>query len=275
MRPGAIIESGYYRGTNKALLYRDVVLRLVRDPKNPSQTVLLMKVTVKLWKEIATPAERNQIMGHTNSYIFKKFYQNRVIKTDISAAFLKIPSRSSLLASVGHIDIDRNPRAPVHLDTNEQDAALADQNFVYLKARIKSLRTSIYKKHSRLKYKTTTNKAQKKQLRELQRSRQTLRKRLLKDAANEKRIRFFHCIDSDDIRQAKHGVPVTYSPPLQVYALGARANLASILNRVSPDGVTARQRGRIEALQNLIDLCHTREPHHRNPASRASKGATA
>ncbi|KAF6226261.1 hypothetical protein HO133_009127 [Letharia lupina] len=54
---------------------------------------------------------------------------------------------------------------------------------------------------------TTTDEAQKKQLRELQRSRQTLRKRLLKEAAIEKRIRFFHCIDSDDIRQAKHGVP--------------------------------------------------------------------
>ena len=201
--------------------------------------------------------------------------QNRVVKTDISAAFLKMPLRSSLLASVGYIDIDRDPRAPVHLDTNEQDAALADQTFVCLEARIKSLRTSIYKEHSRLKCKTRTDEAQKKQLRELQRSRQTLRKRLFKETANEKRIRFFHCIDSDDIRRVKHGVPMTYNPPLQVYALGARANLASILNRVSPDGVTARQRGRIEALQNFIGLCHTREPHHRSPASRASKGATA
>lgn len=50
MRPGTIIESGCYRGTNEALLYRDVVLRLVRDPENPSQMVLLMEVTVKLWK---------------------------------------------------------------------------------------------------------------------------------------------------------------------------------------------------------------------------------
>lgn len=200
--------------------------------------------------------------------------QNRVVKPDISAAFLKMPLRSSLLASVGYIDIDRDPRAPVHLDTNEQDAALADQNFVCLEARIKSLRISIYKEHPRLKCKVRTDDAQKKQLRELQRSRQTLRKRLFKETANEKRIRLFHCIDSDDIRQVKYGVSMTYSPP-QVYALGARANLAIILNRVSPDGVIARQRGRIEALQNLIDLCHTREPHHRSPASRASKGATA
>lgn len=101
-----------------------------------------------------------------------------------------MPSRSSLLASVGHIGINRDPRAPVHLDVDEQDAALADQNIVCLEARIKSLGISIYKEHSRLKYKTTTDEAQKKHLRKLQRSRQPLRKRLLKEAADEKRIRF-------------------------------------------------------------------------------------
>ena len=47
VRPSAIIESGCRRGTNEALLYLDVVLRLVRDPENSSQTVLLMEVTLK------------------------------------------------------------------------------------------------------------------------------------------------------------------------------------------------------------------------------------
>lgn len=50
VRPGAIVESSSYYGTNEALLYRDVALRLVRDPAEPSQTVLLMEVTVRLWK---------------------------------------------------------------------------------------------------------------------------------------------------------------------------------------------------------------------------------
>ena len=34
----------------KALLYRNVTLRLVRDSEDRSQTVLLMAVTVVLWK---------------------------------------------------------------------------------------------------------------------------------------------------------------------------------------------------------------------------------
>ena len=55
-------------------------------------------------------------MGHTNSYIFEKYYQNRVVSIDISVAIVKMPSRSSLLASVGHIGVDRDPGAPLDLD---------------------------------------------------------------------------------------------------------------------------------------------------------------
>lgn len=105
----------------------------------------------------------------------------------------------------------------------------------------------------------------------LRASRLSLRKRLLKEAAEEKRRRFFDRIDNDDIRQTKDGVPSTYTPALLVYTLTARRNLVKIFNGVHPDGLTASQHDRrIEALQNLIDLCHKREPHHMNPASRAS-----
>lgn len=48
VRPGGIVESGCYRGTNEALLYNNVVLRLVRDPEDRDKTVLLMAVTVVL-----------------------------------------------------------------------------------------------------------------------------------------------------------------------------------------------------------------------------------
>lgn len=48
--PGALIESGCYHRTSEALLYRDVVLRLVKDPEGLGQTELVMEVTVSLWK---------------------------------------------------------------------------------------------------------------------------------------------------------------------------------------------------------------------------------
>ena len=50
VRPSALIASDIYFETDKALRYRNVTLRLVRDPEILSQTVLLMEVTITLWK---------------------------------------------------------------------------------------------------------------------------------------------------------------------------------------------------------------------------------
>lgn len=212
-------------------------------------------------------------MGQSNSYIYEKYYQNRVVSIDVSAAVLKTPSRSSLLASVGHIGIDRDPRAPLHLDAEERDAALADPKFVKTEAHIKELQASIYRiACDEIK----RDQAQIKQLVKVRGCPRRLRKRLLDKATHEKRRRFFERIDNDDIRQVQGGDPIIYAPALPVYALAARANLANtffqdILRTTTP----CHRDRRIEALQNLIDLCHVREPHHMNPASSASKIATA
>lgn len=109
----------------------------------------------------------------------------------------------------------------------------------------------------------------------LRASRSSLRKNLLKKAVEEKRKRFFNHIDNDDIRQTKGGVPITYTSALLVYTLTARDNLIKIFNEVHPDGVSASQYDRrMKALQNLIDPCHTRKPHYKNPALKASDVVT-
>lgn len=109
----------------------------------------------------------------------------------------------------------------------------------------------------------------------LRASRSSLRKKLLQKATEEKRKRFFNHIDNDDIRQTKGGVPITYTSALLVYTLTARDNLIKIFNEVHPDGVSASQYDRrMKALQNLIDPCHTRKPHYKNPASKASDVVT-
>lgn len=92
--------------------------------------------------EIATTAERNQIMGHSRVNIYEQHYQNRVINIDITAAILKTPSRSSLLESIGHLGLDRDPRVPQMLDQKERDAVLADPKLIQLIAEIKDYRAS-------------------------------------------------------------------------------------------------------------------------------------
>ena len=76
-------------------------------------------------------------MGHSRANIYEKHYQNRVIDIDIAAAILQTPSRSSLLKSVSHLDLDRDPRVPQMLDQKERDAALADPKLIQLIAEVK------------------------------------------------------------------------------------------------------------------------------------------
>ncbi|EQL29130.1 hypothetical protein BDFG_08197 [Blastomyces dermatitidis ATCC 26199] len=49
-RPGALIESGCVRGSNNALRYRDVVLRVIPNPEEPGRHVLVMEVTLMFMK---------------------------------------------------------------------------------------------------------------------------------------------------------------------------------------------------------------------------------
>ncbi len=214
-----------------------------------------------------TPAERNQVMGHSRSSIFEHFYQNNVVGTDIAAAVLKTPSRSSLIASIGHIGIDRDPRAPQDLDTKEQATVLADKRYVEIQERIKELRARDYKNTKHRPIDQTTEETQK-SLASARKSAKNLRKQLLREATSEKRRRFFDRIDNEDICKIKRGVPVTYDPSIPVHAVQARRNIASIFSGAS------QATRRMEVLQNLIELCHVREPHHMNPASKASKVAT-
>lgn len=144
-------------------------------------------------------------MGHSNSQIFVRYYQSRVVSTDISAAFLKMPSRSSLLASIGHIGIDRDPRAPLQLELEEKKAVLSDQRLIRINTQIYHLRTSCpkeYKPQGR-QDKVTLNATQKQELYTLRQTRQRLRKQLLREAANTKWRQFFERIDNDDLRQTK------------------------------------------------------------------------
>ena len=95
--------------------------------------------------EIATTAERNQIMGHSRADIYEKHYQNRVVNIDIWGAMLKTPSRSSLLESVGYIGLDRDLRVLQSLKKEEKDTVLANPELVHLTAEIKDYRAGVSK----------------------------------------------------------------------------------------------------------------------------------
>ena len=49
-RPGALVESGCAHGSNEALRYRDVVLRVLPNPGNSNDRILAMEVSLHFMK---------------------------------------------------------------------------------------------------------------------------------------------------------------------------------------------------------------------------------
>ncbi|EDN08839.1 FluG domain-containing protein [Histoplasma capsulatum] len=62
-RPGALIESGCLRGSNDALCYKDIVLRVIPNPDQPDRHVLVMEVSLLFMK-----GKRNK--SQPTTYIF-------------------------------------------------------------------------------------------------------------------------------------------------------------------------------------------------------------
>ena len=169
--------------------------------------------------EIATTAERNQIIGHSRADIYEKHYQNGVVNIDIAAAILKTPSRSSLLKSIGHIGLDHDPRVPQTLDQKEKDAVLADPELIQLTTAMNDYRASVPRqafRDSRDPEKRTT---EWRHFRNIQAKRQVLCKKLLKQAIAKKRRQFFANVDNQDIRQSRLGIPITHNPSTPLYNL--------------------------------------------------------
>ncbi len=208
-------------------------------------------------------------MGHSRSDIYEKHYQNRVVNIDIAAAMLKTPSRSSLLESVGHIGLDRDPRVPQTLDQREKDAVLADPELIQITTEINDYRASVPRQafyNTKDPKKWTT---ELRHLRNVQSKRLVLRKRLLRQATAKKRREFFANVDNQDIRQSRLGMPLTHNTSAPLYNLPSRANLVEIFSQEDPENTRPHESNRRrDALQNLIKLCQMREPHPKNPASK-------
>lgn len=49
-RPGSLIESGCLRGSNEALCYKDVVLRVIPNPDQRDRHMIVMEVSLQLMK---------------------------------------------------------------------------------------------------------------------------------------------------------------------------------------------------------------------------------
>ena len=67
-------------------------------------------------------------MGHANSAIYDKYYQNDIVDADIVAALLEKPSDQAAMRLLGHVSLARDPNAPNSLsDVDRYQIAISPE----------------------------------------------------------------------------------------------------------------------------------------------------
>lgn len=99
-RPGAIIESGCYSGTNEALRYKDVRVTVVRNPDEIGNNVMVMEIDILLMK-----GKRNK--GDLTTYV--------IHEQDDNLAFCPIIHFLAIAFADNAFDPEKNIQARRHL----------------------------------------------------------------------------------------------------------------------------------------------------------------
>jgi hypothetical protein len=68
-------------------------------------------------------SQQNQILGHTHSEIFLKFYLSRCVVVDVQAAFLGHDSMSNMIKEIGKLCLHWDPNLPKHLTDSQRASA--------------------------------------------------------------------------------------------------------------------------------------------------------
>ncbi|KAI9777504.1 MAG: hypothetical protein M1816_004709, partial [Peltula sp. TS41687] len=93
--------------------------------------------------DVATTAERNQILGHSRAKIFNKYYLSQRVKRDVQSAYLGRPSKDSLVRCIGQMSITRDSRAPTALSSKQLSEIAHHPRMVELRAAKKLFRPSL------------------------------------------------------------------------------------------------------------------------------------
>lgn len=75
---------------------------------------------------MASEPIRNQVMGHSDSNIYHRYYQNQVVDADTVSAFLEEPSNKAVLRLAGHVSLTKDPNAPTRLTPAQRQEILRD-----------------------------------------------------------------------------------------------------------------------------------------------------
>ncbi|EER43199.1 FluG protein [Histoplasma capsulatum H143] len=223
---------------DRALLYdvfNQYLQRLGRNAglEEPLTPYCIRRGTANAVDDVATTAERNQVLGHSRADIFERYYLSQKVKHDVQSAYLGHPARESVIRAVGMMSLTWDPRVPKEL-TNEQKAAIEHNPIlVELNRQKQDLVSDMrYQYGSVPKAQGTDLHAQHGKLeRTIQSERRFLRKR----AQDNIREEFFAKIDTIEIEHQLLGLSPTndlkVKEPIVQFTCVERARLARSLFR--------------------------------------------
>ncbi|OJD21124.1 hypothetical protein ACJ73_07535 [Blastomyces percursus] len=255
-------------------MFNQYLQRLGRNAglEDPLTPYCIRRGTANAVDDVATAAERNQVLGHSRADIFERYYISQKVKRDVQSAYLGCPARDSIIRAVGMMSLTRDPRVPKDL-TEEQKAAIEEDPYlVELNYQRQDL-VSAMKLES-----GSVSKAQGTDLhaqhRALERAIQSERRFLRRQAREEIRQQFFATIDTIEIEHQLLGLSVADNLKIKdasevQFAFVERARLAQSLFQSLGSCVDEKSdlhSHRVQAISDWTSLCHLQGVSYRKNA---------
>ncbi|KAF2194980.1 hypothetical protein K469DRAFT_698544 [Zopfia rhizophila CBS 207.26] len=245
--------------------------RLGRDVgmEQPLSQSCIRRATGNAVDDVATVAERDQIMGHGYSGVFQ-FYINPRVKCDVQAAYLDQPSDKALMKVLGNMSLTYDPLAPTGPTPEDARAIQQHPKIVKLRQRRDALTAKI-KQIRRRAGPCADAEEEEELLQQKKEAEAALRrkKKSLRDRAEKKaRERYFMDNDTRELEEESDsllndkdkGKSTTIT-----YALEERACIADMLCRSHGDLTEpGNLNQRIELIRTLTKLCSRREARRRS-----------
>lgn len=210
-------------------------------------------------------------MGHRDAGVFQAYLNERV-SCDVQAAFLGRPSADVLFKSVGHMNRDVDPRAPICLTDLEIDGLTTHPTIVQLRQRRDALREEGRRLYGTLKRAQAAGAEIYALHREACLDLESSKKGLERQRLTEARVNFFDKIETEDalhqLKSANIVENINMGPDVVEHELAERKQVVKLLCECRSDLEGQDKLGlRIEAAEALLSLYRTKQ----TPSQRRGK----
>jgi hypothetical protein len=202
--------------------------------------------------EVATVAQRCQIMGHSRAEVFMAYINPRT-SVDTQSAFLGTPARTDLFEAINRMSVSRDLRAPRALNEAHKAEIDKEPELAALHQKIRSLKGEILASYSTIK--SAAGSALHDQFTKAKRDLANARAKRRSQSYSQLRQTFFSNINGYEIKRQLEGSSQElemFSPPAEiVHSMPERALVAQAL--FDEQG----KHSRADIVDALAKMCHT------------------